>query len=195
MKPKNSLLHKKYCEVCEKDISASYFSKHIQSQAHLNKVKTVSSEDEVKDLKIEKILSSESDKEEESTDQEESTEQEEPQPKQSAKKSAPKQSAKPLKYVYELSESSEDEPQPPKAVKGSNFIRFIRELDENMNINDKSKIIEIYNDVIGHQKSRLYIPSQQKNKLRRYIDKFQQENTDIDEDEVDNFMRNFLSNL
>jgi len=75
-KPLNSLLYKKYCESCEKDVSASYFSKHIQSQGHLNKIKTSfhsSSDDDVKDLKIEKILSSEneSDKEQSSTYQEE----------------------------------------------------------------------------------------------------------------------------
>jgi hypothetical protein len=225
MKPKNSLLNKQFCEICSKDVSKSYFSKHLQSQGHIlrskNDVKTESatSDDDLKDLKNLKLSSSESDLEYKSTESESSEQSEEqqespvevstdeeekskakPKPKTApriASKAIPKVNAKNKpqpKYIYELSSSSEEEAQ-PKEVKGSNFVRFIRTLDQEFNVNDKSTILDIYNDVMGFKKSKLYIPSQQKNKLRRYLDKFQQENDDIDEDEVNGFMLKFVNDF
>lgn len=222
MKPKNSLLNKQFCEICSKDVSKSYFSKHLQSQGHIlrskNDVKTESatSDDDLKDLKNLKLSSSESDLEYKSTESESSEqseeqqespvevstdEEEKPKAKPKAKpktkpKAIPKANTKkqPPKYIYELSSSSEEEAQ-QKEVKGSNFVRFIRTLDQEFNVNDKSTILDIYNDVMGFKKSKLYIPSQQKSKLRRYLDKFQQENDDIDEDEVNGFMLKFVNDF
>jgi hypothetical protein len=235
-KPKNSLLNKQFCEVCSKDITKSYFSKHLQSQGHLLRSSTnqntdmkdehQSSEDELKDFKNIKLSSSESEityKEDESIESEQSSEAEqespvevstdEEKPIKKVNKPIKKPQTKPVsipkkaphnvkpspkrasKYIYELSSSSEEEQEPQRQVKGSNFIRFIRELDQGFNVNDKNTILDIYNDVMGFKKSKLYIPSQQKNKLRRYLDKFQQDNDDIDEDEVNGFMLKFVNEL
>lgn len=232
MKQKNSLLHKQFCEICSKDVSKSYFSKHLQSQGHIlrakNDVKTeeATSEDDLKDLKNIKLSSSESSEseisslhsKEESSESEQSSEEEQESPiedstdeeeQKSVKKpvnkpvskAVPKQQQKPKpkaqskKMIYELSSSSESEEDQPREVKGSNFIRFIRELDQVFEISDKNTILEIYNDVMGFKKSKFYIPSVQKSKLRRYLDKFYKENEDVGDDIVNSFMLNFVNDL
>ena len=282
-KPKShSLLNKRYCEVCEKDISTSYFSKHVKSKGHMDKAALVEtnlseSDSDVEDLKFEKVDLDESSSDEEvplqesddesvKNDEKSESEKSESEKSESEKSeseahsvsesdddevikeedpvvvsgldkvdddlfSESDESPPPVKWhshaategsshqrrkrnikpsvvkkpvktklnnyrgIYEVSSSSEEENAVPQ-VYGSGFIKFIRELDQEYNVDDPDTIKEIYNDVMGFKPSkRLYIKRQSKQKLKRYLDKFETDNADIDHEFVSDFMLDVLENL
>lgn len=235
----NSLVGKKYCETCNKDVATSYYSKHLQSQTHLSKVKQVSEdEDDVESLKFEKILYSSSSSEEEqkesseedieqkeSSESEESSSEEEQEkpvvessssseeeikPKKVVKKvnivevkkeQKPKKAEKKVekvqyKKIYEVSSSDSEVEEVKREVKGSGFIKFIRDLDYTFNVGDPDVIKEIYNDVMGFKPSKkYYMKRDEKDKLRRYLNKFRSDNIELEDDEVNEYMLNILADL
>lgn len=266
-KPKPySLLNKKYCETCDKDISASYFSKHLKSKTHLEKAENSnvpsdmaepefsaelsSSDDEVSDLKFDKVPFSESEEEEEVVEQgaelspdesndlsaslsESESEEEQPLPEpeelsnsetdeplyssedesspepvkknvkvqfnkanqgRGSKKAVKNDVKKKYRGIYEVSSSESEDEQPE--VYGSGFIKFVRELDYSFGVSDPAVIKEIFNDVMGFKPSKkYYINSTNKKKLRRYLDKFQDDNEAVDQDLVNTFMLDFLNEM
>jgi hypothetical protein len=107
-KKTNSLIGKKYCSACDKDISTSYFSKHLKTIGHQRNADkspappqkssdesdaSVSSSED--DLKLDKIISSSESENDEPVDEEKDTSQSEQESEQS-----------------EQSEQSESEPSP-----------------------------------------------------------------------------------
>jgi hypothetical protein len=237
----NSLVGKKYCETCDKDVATSYYSKHLQSQTHLSKVKQVSEdEDDIKSLKFEKISCSSSSSEEEVEQESSSSSEEEIEYKEESSQSSseeeqekpviessssseeevktkkvvkkvnkvevkkeqkPKKAEKKVekvqyKKIYEVSSSDSEEEEVKREVKGSGFIKFIRDLDYTFNVGDPEVIKEIYNDVMGFKPSKkYYMKRDEKDKLRRYLNKFRSDNIELEDDEVNEYMLNILADL
>jgi len=244
-KKTNSLQGKKYCESCNKDISTSYFSKHLKTIGHLRNVDknpvppqkssdessasaSVSSEDE---LKLDKIISSseeseqeqeqpvdeekdtsqseqESEEEEQSKseeEEEESEEEEEPTPepspepvkkskkvKKNVKVKVERQKPKPKKAgLYALSSSEEE---PDQSVNPSGFLKFVNTLNNDFDITEADDIKKVFNSVMGFGKASYHINPSVKNQLTRYLNKYERDNSHLDEDTVHNYLTEFLSN-
>ena len=239
-KKTNSLIGKKYCSACDKDISTSYFSKHLKTIGHQRNAdknpappqkssdesdaSVSSSEDE---LKLDKIISSsesdndepvdeekdtsQSEQENEEEEEEESEEEPSPEPspeptpepspepvkkpkkvKKNVKMKVEKQKPKPKKAgLYALSSSEEE---PDNSVNPSGFLKFVNTLNNDFDITDADEIKKVFNSVMGFGRASYHINPSVKNQLVRYLNKYERDNSHLDEDTVHNYLTEFLSN-
>ena len=234
-KKNHSLQGKKFCEPCGKDISTSYFSKHLKTIGHLRNADkspappqkssseseasvSVSSEDE---LKLDKIISSSEESEqeqEEPVDEEKDTsqsEQESEESEQESEEPTPEPSPEPVKKtkkvkknvkvkvekkqkpkpkktgLYALSSSEEE---PDQSVNPSGFLKFVNTLNNDFDITEADDIKKVFNSVMGFGKASYHINPSVKNQLTRYLNKYERDNSHLDEDTVHNYLTEFLSN-
>ena len=236
-KKTNSLIGKKFCSACDKDISTSYFSKHLKTIGHLRNAdknpapKESSSESDASlsvssadELKLDKIISSsESDQEseqeqEQPVDEEKDSSQSEQESEQSESEPSPEPTPEPspepvkkskkVKNIKVKVEKAKSKPKPKKAglyalssseeepdqsVNPSGFLKFVNTLSNDFDITHPDEIKKVFNSVMSFGKPSYHLNPSVKSQLSRYLNKYERDNSHLDEDTVHQYLSNFLS--